>query len=137
MKKPSVLVLVVATMLGLVAVWHQGLPGSDVAQAQGKLKKIQWDYAELSVKYAVGTTSENPESQMVQFSSRELTVDESGWTAFAKKFGIKTERGHRQLVFDYLGSQGWELVAATAPTYARANQPTGVEFHWHFKRERQ
>ena len=139
MKKPSIVVLVVGALLGLIAFWHQSLPNSVIAQVQvqGKQKRIQWDYAELSVQYAVGTTSQNPESQNVQFSSRELKVEESGWTVFAKKLGIKTENGNRQLVFDYLGTQGWELIAATAPAYARGIQPTGVEFHWHFKRERQ
>jgi hypothetical protein len=137
MKKPFTVMLVVGIVLGLIVLWHPWLPDGTIAHAQGKKKVTQWEYAELSVKYAVGTTGENPESQRLQFSSRELSVEESGWTAFAKKLGIKAESANRQLVLDHLGGQGWELAAVTAPTYSRGIQPTGVEFHWYFKRERQ
>jgi hypothetical protein len=87
-------------------------PWSDPARAQDAKASVRWEYCELAGDHT---------GKCVLASAKETTRAES-WEDLAKKLKAPlkgdnlSDQSVRLAIFDYLGSQGWELATHTTFT---------------------
>jgi hypothetical protein len=122
--------VVVAAALGLVAAVCRLVPAQSQYAAEEQAKAAtKWEYATLTVM----------NSERVYWTTADEEAEAGDWKELARQLKIPVkDRGPGQgtvkmTVFNYLGSQGWELATHTMTLTGEGTQTRRTEI-WTFKR---